>query len=133
MLVDVDHESLEHTDVVSLARPSPRAHLRRRRQPHPPRVVVPVRFQPRHLAVVPRAHGQGFAAMRNGLVGGLARIAHEGEVLDADGGKAEFRAGAAVGADAVRGEAGQFLHRGFGGHGVSEGKVTRSTQINKKK
>lgn len=63
-------------------------------------------LQLEHLPLIPRTHRQRFAAMGDGLMGRFARIAYEGEVFDADGAEAVFGVGAAVGADAVGGEAG---------------------------
>jgi hypothetical protein len=48
-------------------------------------------------------------------VGGFAGVAYEGKVFDADGGEAVFGVGAAVGANAVGGEAGEGFDGCFGG------------------
>mmetsp|Transcript_2374 Transcript_2374/g.5127 ORF Transcript_2374/g.5127 Transcript_2374/m.5127 type:complete len:254 (+) Transcript_2374:356-1117(+) len=114
VLVRLHHEPFEDVNIVPLPRSSAGSDGGSVRQPHPPRVIVPVNLQLEHLALVPRAHRERFASMRHGLVGGLAGVAHEGEVLDADGGEAVLGGGAAVGAYAVGGEASQLLHGGFG-------------------
>jgi len=67
--------------------------------------------------VIPAAHGEGFAAMGDGLMGGFAGVADEGVVFNADGGEAVFGVGAAVGAGEIGGRAGEFFYGGFGGDG----------------
>lgn len=57
--------------------------------------------------------------MRHGLMRGFARVAYEGVVFDADGGKAVFGEGAAVGTGGVGGEAGEGFYRLFGRLGHS--------------
>ena len=59
--------------------------------------------------------------MRDGRVAGLAQVADEGPVLDANRREAEALGGAAVGADRIAREAGQLLH-GLLGPGIGHGR-----------
>ena len=120
LLVNGHDEPLDHGNIVPLPWTSPRPHPMSTitiplipNQPNPPGIIVPPPRQLQHLPDIPTAHRDGLAPMRYRLMRQLARVAHEGVILDADTLKAVLGMRAAVGAGCVGGEAGELFYHLF--------------------
>lgn len=120
-LVRVHHKRLVDGDVVAGLGPAGRPARRGVGEPRVSGVLVPGFLERVDLGPLPAAHGEALAPVRDGLVGRLALVAHEGPELDTDRGESELLELPAVGADRVGGEPRQLPDLLFGGGEIGHG------------